>query len=166
MPLTVESIEVAPPRAGEVRLKVVANALCHTDVYTLDGLDPEGLFPCVLGHEAGAIVESVGPGVTSVKPGDHVIPCYTPECRSHECVFCQSPKTNLCPSIRYHEAHLCHVLARLALSGLCVGWQGHAGQRSHARRHVAAARGGRQSGWCVPVPLHGLQHLRRVHGGG
>jgi S-(hydroxymethyl)glutathione dehydrogenase/alcohol dehydrogenase len=99
-PLSVETIEVAPPRAGEVRLKVVANALCHTDIYTLDGLDPEGLFPCVLGHEAGAIVESVGPGVTSVKPGDHVIPCYTPECQSHDCVFCQSPKTNLCPSIR------------------------------------------------------------------
>ena len=66
-----------PPKAGEVRVKVISNALCHTDIYTLDGHDPEGLFPCILGHEAGAIVESVGPGVTSVKPGDHAIPCYT-----------------------------------------------------------------------------------------
>ncbi|ETW00604.1 S-(hydroxymethyl)glutathione dehydrogenase/class III alcohol dehydrogenase [Aphanomyces invadans] len=99
-PLSVETIEVAPPRAGEVRVKVVANALCHTDLYTLNGEDPEGLFPCILGHEAGAIVESVGPGVTSVKPGDHVIPCYTPECQKPECIFCESPKTNLCPEIR------------------------------------------------------------------
>jgi len=97
-PLKIETVTVAPPQKGEVRLKVVANALCHTDVYTLDGLDPEGLFPCILGHEAGCIVESVGEGVTSVKPGDKVIPCYTPECK--ECIFCKSDKTNLCPKIR------------------------------------------------------------------
>ena len=83
-----------------LRLKVVANALCHTDLYTWSGQDAEGKFPCILGHEAGAIVESVGPGVTSVKPGDKVIPCYTPECRDPNCVFCSSSKTNLCPSIR------------------------------------------------------------------
>jgi S-(hydroxymethyl)glutathione dehydrogenase/alcohol dehydrogenase len=71
-----------------------------TDIYTLDGHDPEGLFPCILGHEAGCIVESVGAGVFSVKPGDHVIPCYTPQCCETTCVFCQSPKTNLCPKIR------------------------------------------------------------------
>ena len=71
-PLSIETVQVAPPKAGEVRVKVVANALCHTDIYTLSGQDPEGLFPSILGHEAGAIVESVGPGVTSVKPGDHV----------------------------------------------------------------------------------------------
>jgi S-(hydroxymethyl)glutathione dehydrogenase/alcohol dehydrogenase len=71
-PLTLETITVAAPEAGEVRVKVMANALCHTDVYTLDGCDPEGLFPCILGHEAGCIVESVGEGVTSVKVGDHV----------------------------------------------------------------------------------------------
>ena len=99
-PLSVETITVDPPKAGEVRVKVVANALCHTDIYTLEGSDPEGLFPCVLGHEAGAIVESVGPGVTSVKPGDHVIPCYTPQCNLPDCIFCASPKTNLCPTIR------------------------------------------------------------------
>ena len=75
---------VYPPKAGEVRVKVVANALCHTDVYTLDGHDPEGLFPSILGHEAGCIVESVGEGVTSVKPGDHVIPAYTPQVRRCE----------------------------------------------------------------------------------
>lgn len=89
-----------PPRAGEVRLRVIANALCHTDMYTWSGQDAEGMFPCILGHEAGAIVESVGPGVTSVSVGDKVIPCYTPECRKSSCVFCMSPKTNLCPAIR------------------------------------------------------------------
>jgi len=99
-PLDVTDIQVAPPQAGEVRVKVIANALCHTDIYTLDGHDPEGLFPCVLGHEAAAIVESVGEGVASVAVGDVVIPCYTPECKAHDCIFCQSPKTNLCPTIR------------------------------------------------------------------
>jgi Zn-dependent alcohol dehydrogenase len=79
--LQVQQIIVAPPKAGEVRLKVVANALCHTDLYTLSGQDSEGKFPCILGHEAAGIVESIGSGVTSVKVGDKVIPCYTPECR-------------------------------------------------------------------------------------
>jgi len=99
-PLVAEIISVDPPKAGEVRVKVMANALCHTDIYTLDGCDPEGKFPCILGHEAGCIVESVGEGVSSVKPGDHVIPCYTPQCCMPQCIFCQSPKTNLCPQIR------------------------------------------------------------------
>lgn len=99
-PLTQEDITVGTPKAGEVRVKVIANALCHTDIYTLDGYDPEGLFPCILGHEAGCVVESVGEGVTSVAPGDHVIPCYTPQCCEWSCIFCQSPKTNLCPKIR------------------------------------------------------------------
>jgi len=99
-PLTLETITVGVPQKGEVRVKVMANALCHTDIYTLDGHDPEGLFPSILGHEAGCIVESVGEGVTSVKPGDHVIPCYTPQCAAPGCIFCQSPKTNLCPVIR------------------------------------------------------------------
>merc|ERR1719193_645460 len=99
-PLDITDIQIAPPKAGEVRVKVMANALCHTDIYTLDGHDPEGLFPCVLGHEAAAVVESIGEGVTSVKPGDVVIPCYTPECKKQECIFCASPKTNLCPTIR------------------------------------------------------------------
>ena len=99
-PMVCEEITVDPPKAGEVRVRVIANALCHTDIYTLDGFDPEGLFPCILGHEAGAIVESVGPGVTSVKPGDHVVPGYTPQCALPSCIFCMSPKTNLCPAIR------------------------------------------------------------------
>ena len=117
--LSIETIKVDPPKEGEVRVKVVSNALCHTDIYTLNGQveysffnpkneyinkiykkDPEGLFPCILGHEAGCVVESIGEGVTSVKPGDHIIPCYTPECRKSDCIFCQSPKTNLCPEIR------------------------------------------------------------------
>merc|ERR550519_525450 len=99
-PLDVTDVQIAPPKKGEVRFKVIANALCHTDIYTLDGHDPEGLFPSVLGHEATGIVESVGEGVTSVKVGDAIIPCYTPECKSQECIFCASPKTNLCPTIR------------------------------------------------------------------
>ena len=98
--LRTTDVVVAAPKAGEVRLRVVANALCHTDIYTLEGSDPDGLFPSILGHEAGAIVESVGEGVTSVKVGDKVIPCYTPQCREADCIFCASPKTNLCPKIR------------------------------------------------------------------
>lgn len=97
-PLTIETIEVAPPKAGEVRLKVLANGVCHTDWFTLSGEDPEGVFPAVLGHEGGCIVESIGEGVTSVKPGDHVVPLYIPQCR--DCKFCNSPKTNLCSVVR------------------------------------------------------------------
>ena len=99
-PLSIETVHVAPPKRGEVRIKVVANALCHTDVYTWSGQDPEGLFPSILGHEAGGIVESVGEDVTSVQVGDHVIPAYTPQCCEPSCIFCQSSKTNLCPKIR------------------------------------------------------------------
>ncbi|XP_045138774.1 alcohol dehydrogenase class-3-like [Portunus trituberculatus] len=97
-PLTIEDVEVAPPKGGEVRIKVLATGVCHTDSYTLDGHDPEGLFPVILGHEGGGIVESVGEGVTSVKEGDHVVPLYIPQC--YDCKFCKSPKTNLCSKIR------------------------------------------------------------------
>ncbi|KUM03616.1 S-(hydroxymethyl)glutathione dehydrogenase [Chromobacterium sp. F49] len=97
-PLSIEEIEVQPPQAGEVRVRMVATGVCHTDAFTLSGADPEGIFPCVLGHEGGGIVESIGPGVSSVAVGDHVIPLYTPECR--ECKFCLSGKTNLCQKIR------------------------------------------------------------------
>lgn len=96
--LKIESIVVAPPRAHEVRVKILFNAVCHTDAYTLSGQDPEGLFPVVLGHEGAGIVESVGEGVTEFQPGDHVIPLYVPQCR--ECKFCKSAKTNLCQKIR------------------------------------------------------------------
>ena len=97
-PLDITEIEVAHPKHGEVLLKIVATGVCHTDAYTLSGADPEGLFPAVLGHEGGAVVVEVGQGVTSVAPGDHVIPLYTPECR--ECSYCRSGKTNLCQAIR------------------------------------------------------------------
>ncbi|WP_421206291.1 S-(hydroxymethyl)glutathione dehydrogenase/class III alcohol dehydrogenase [Aeromonas sp. 601027] len=97
-PLSIEEIEVMPPQTGEVRVRIVATGVCHTDAFTLSGEDPEGVFPCILGHEGGGIVESVGEGVTSVKVGDHVIPLYTPECG--ECKFCKSGKTNLCQKIR------------------------------------------------------------------
>lgn len=97
-PLKIETVDVAPPKKGEVRIKVIASGVCHTDAFTLSGDDPEGNFPAILGHEGGGIVESIGEGVTSVAVGDHVIPLYTPECG--ECKFCTSGKTNLCSKIR------------------------------------------------------------------
>jgi S-(hydroxymethyl)glutathione dehydrogenase/alcohol dehydrogenase len=97
-PVTVEDVEVAPPKAGEVRVHILYTGICHTDEYTRSGKDSEGVFPVILGHEGGGIVESVGEGVTHVKPGDHVIPLYTAECR--ECKFCKSGKTNLCGRVR------------------------------------------------------------------
>ncbi|KIJ70472.1 hypothetical protein HYDPIDRAFT_164499 [Hydnomerulius pinastri MD-312] len=97
-PLKIEEVEVAPPRAHEVRIKILYTGICHTDEYTRSGKDPEGLFPVILGHEGGGVVESVGEGVTSVTPGDHVVPLYTAECR--ECKFCKSGKTNLCGKVR------------------------------------------------------------------
>lgn len=99
-PVKVVDIQVEPPRKGEVRVKVIANALCHTDIYTLSGCDPEGLFPVILGHEATAVVESVGEGVSDFKPGDLVVPCYTPQCKAWDCIWCNSNKTNLCAAIR------------------------------------------------------------------
>ncbi len=97
-PLEIEQVEVQGPKAGEVLVRMVATGVCHTDAYTLSGADPEGLFPAILGHEGGGVVEAVGAGVGSVAVGDHVIPLYTPECR--ECEFCRSGKTNLCQAIR------------------------------------------------------------------
>jgi len=97
-PLTIEEIDVEGPRAGEVLVRLVATGVCHTDAFTLSGEDPEGLFPSILGHEGGGVIEEVGVGVTGLKPGDHVIPLYTPECGT--CDFCTSGKTNLCQAIR------------------------------------------------------------------
>lgn len=97
-PLQIVEIDVAPPKAGEVLIKVSHTGVCHTDAFTLSGDDPEGLFPVVLGHEGAGVVVEVGEGVTSVKPGDHVIPLYTAECG--ECLFCKSGRTNLCTSVR------------------------------------------------------------------
>uniref|UniRef100_A0A8P0P0D8 Alcohol dehydrogenase class-3 n=1 Tax=Canis lupus familiaris TaxID=9615 RepID=A0A8P0P0D8_CANLF len=97
-PLSIEEVEVAPPKAHEVRIKIMATPVCHTDAYTLSGADPEGSFPVILGHEGAGIVESVGEGVTKLKAGDTVIPLYIPQCG--ECKFCLNPKTNLCQKIR------------------------------------------------------------------
>lgn len=97
-PLEVVEVDLEGPRAGEVLVEIKATGVCHTDAFTLSGDDPEGAFPAILGHEGAGIVREVGPGVTTLKPGDHVIPLYTPECR--ECDFCLHPKTNLCQSIR------------------------------------------------------------------
>ncbi|WP_028102213.1 S-(hydroxymethyl)glutathione dehydrogenase/class III alcohol dehydrogenase [Pseudoduganella violaceinigra] len=97
-PLTIEEVDLDGPRAGEVLVEIKATGICHTDHYTLSGADPEGLFPAILGHEGAGVVVDVGPGVTSLKKDDHVIPLYTPECR--QCKFCLSRKTNLCQAIR------------------------------------------------------------------
>ena len=97
-PLEIVEVDLDGPKEGEVLVEIMATGLCHTDAYTLDGLDSEGLFPSILGHEGAGIVREIGPGVTSVKPDDHVIPLYTPECR--QCKSCLSGKTNLCTAIR------------------------------------------------------------------
>lgn len=97
-PLSIETVQLEGPKAGEVLVEIKATGVCHTDAYTLSGKDPEGLFPAILGHEGAGVVVEVGAGVTSLKPGDHVIPLYTPECRN--CEYCLSQKTNLCQAIR------------------------------------------------------------------
>jgi len=97
-PLEVTEVNLAGPREGEVLVEIKATGICHTDEFTLSGADPEGAFPAILGHEGAGVVVEVGPGVRSLKPGDHVIPLYTPECR--ECEYCLNPKTNLCQAVR------------------------------------------------------------------
>lgn len=97
-PLTIETVRLDGPRAGEVLVEIKASGVCHTDAFTLSGDDPEGIFPAILGHEGAGVVVEVGAGVTSLKAGDHVIPLYTPECR--QCEYCLSQKTNLCQAIR------------------------------------------------------------------
>ena len=97
-PLSVETVQLDGPRAGEVLVEIKATGICHTDEFTLSGEDPEGLFPAILGHEGAGVVAEIGPSVTSLKKGDHVIPLYTPECR--QCEYCLSGKTNLCQAIR------------------------------------------------------------------
>ncbi|MEM1025631.1 MAG: S-(hydroxymethyl)glutathione dehydrogenase/class III alcohol dehydrogenase [Myxococcota bacterium] len=97
-PLTVETVDLEGPKAGEVLVELKATGVCHTDAFTLSGRDPEGIFPSILGHEGAGVVVEVGPGVADLKPGDHVIPLYTPECR--RCEYCLNPKTNLCQAIR------------------------------------------------------------------
>ena len=97
-PLEVVNVDLDAPLAGEVLVEIKATGICHTDAFTLSGDDPEGIFPAILGHEGAGIIREIGPGVNSLKPGDHVIPLYTAECRN--CDFCLNPKTNLCQSIR------------------------------------------------------------------
>src|SRR5246500_1786685 len=97
-PIAVTTVQLDGPKAGEVLVELKATGICHTDAFTLSGEDPEGRFPVIFGHEGAGMVREVGRGVTSVKPGDHVIPLYTPECR--QCEYCLNPKTNLCQAIR------------------------------------------------------------------
>ena len=97
-PLVVQDVELAEPKAGEALVRIVACGVCHTDLYTASGADPSGYAPCVLGHEGAGVVEAIGPGVTSLAPGDHVVTLFAPECG--ECVHCRSPRTNRCVAIR------------------------------------------------------------------
>ena len=97
-PLEITEVNLEGPKAGEVMVEIKATGICHTDQFTLSGADPEGAFPAILGHEGAGVVVEVGEGVKSLKPGDHVIPLYTPECR--QCSYCTSGKTNLCQAIR------------------------------------------------------------------
>src|SRR2546427_9609498 len=100
-PLVVQDVELGEPRPGEVRVRLVACGVCHTDMYTASGADPSGYAPTVLGHEGAGVVESVGEGVTSVAPGDHVVTLFSPQCR--ECEHCRDPRTNLCLAIREQQ---------------------------------------------------------------
>ena len=109
--LAIETVRLDGPKAGEVLVEIKATGICHTDEFTLSGADPEGLFPAILGHEGAGVAVDVGPGVASVKKGDHVIPLYTPECR--QCKSCLSGKTNLCTAVRATQG-LGHELGRIA----------------------------------------------------
>ncbi len=139
-PLTIETVEIAGPKPGEVLVEVMATGICHTDAYTLSGMDSEGKFPAILGHEGAGIVREVGAGVTSVKVGDHVIPLYTPECRN--CKSCLSQRTNLCTAIR-------------ATQGQGVMPDGTS--RFSCERRRAAPRRQRR------LPLYGLLDLLELH---
>jgi len=116
-PLSIENVDLAGPKAGEVLVRITATGVCHTDAFTLSGADPEGLFPAILGHEGGGVVEEVGAGVTSVKAGDHVIPLFTPECG--ECEFCRSAKSNLCEKLRLtqHKGLMADGTSRFSIKG-------------------------------------------------
>ena len=132
-PLSIETVDLEGPRAGEVLVEIKATGICHTDEFTLSGADPEGLFPAILGHEGAGVVVEVGAGVTSLKKGDHVIPLYTPECR--DCKSCLSRKTNLCTAIRATQGQ---------------GLMPDGTSRFSLGRQAA-------------LPLHGLLHVRQLH---
>jgi S-(hydroxymethyl)glutathione dehydrogenase/alcohol dehydrogenase len=134
-PLSIEEVELDGPKAGEVLVEIKATGVCHTDAYTLSGLDSEGKFPCILGHEGAGVVREVGAGVSYVKPGDHVIPLYTPECR--QCKTCLSQRSNLCTAIRSTQGQ---------------GMMPDGTSRFLLRKPQQA-----------PVALHGLQHLLELH---
>src|SRR5271169_5852728 len=116
-PLVVQELDLADPRPGEVLVRLIACGVCHTDMYTASGVDPSGYAPTVLGHEGAGVVESVGEGVDSLAPGDHVVTLFSPQCR--ECIHCLSPRTNLCLAIREQQnlGHLPDGTTRLSLAG-------------------------------------------------
>jgi S-(hydroxymethyl)glutathione dehydrogenase/alcohol dehydrogenase len=133
-PLTIEQVDLQGPKAGEVLVELKATGICHTDYYTLSGADPEGIFPAILGHEGAGVVVDVGPGVTTLKKDDHVIPLYTPECR--QCKFCLSRKTNLCQSIRATQGRglMPDATSRFSLNGKSIF---HYAAKGHHRRVFA-----------------------------
>ena len=160
-PLTIEEVDLEGPRAGEVLIEVKATGICHTDYYTLSGADPEGIFPAILGHEGAGVVVDVGPGVGTVRKGDHVIPLYTPECR--ECKFCLSRKTNLCQKIRATQGKglMPDATSRFARRQAAVPLHGHVHVLELHRR--AGDRGGEGArGRAVRQDL--LHRLRRDDG--
>src|SRR5690242_15900019 len=119
-PLLIEEVDLEGPKAGEVLVEIKATGVCHTDEFTRSGADPEGLFPVIFGHEGAGVVVDVGPGVTSVQKGDHVIPLYTPECRN--CKSCLSGKTNLCTAIRSTQGQGDRKSTRLNSSHMSISY--------------------------------------------
>ena len=136
-PLEIADVELDGPRDGEVLVELKATGICHTDAFTLSGEDPEGRFPAILGHEGAGIVVDIGKGVTSLKPGDHVIPLYAPECR--QCEYCLNPKTNLCQAIRTTQGAGVMPDAPLARSRTVslVDMQPSESSRSNVTRHAS-----------------------------
>ena len=159
--LEIETVDLDGPKAGEVLVEIKATGICHTDEFTLSGADPEGLFPSILGHEGAGIVVEVGPGVTSVKKGDHVIPLYTPECR--QCKSCLSRKTNLCTAIRATQGKgvMPDGTSRFSLGGQTV-LPLH-GQLDVRQLHGAAGDRGREDPRGRAVRQGLLHRLRRHH---
>lgn len=147
-PLEIVEVDLEGPKEGEVLVEIMATGICHTDAYTLDGFDSEGIFPSILGHEGAGIVRAVGPGVTSVKQDDHVIPLYTPECR--QCKSCLSGKTNLCTAIRATQG-----------KGLMPDGTSRFSYKGQQIFHYWAARPSRTSPFCPRSRSPGYARMRR-----
>ena len=146
-PLVIDEIDLEGPKAGECLIRLEATGVCHTDAYTMSGADPEGLFPAVLGHEGGGVVEEVGPDVRGLAVGDHVIPLYIPECR--ECKFCLSGRTNLCGKIRETQGQ-----------GLMPDGTSRLSYKGKMLHHYMAGQRPQHLSRCRLEPVHPIQPLR------